>query len=1052
MFSKLKKPPLSLNSVSNALKNSKTSDLSPSADALPKHIAASIVSRIGLPPLSVTASAHDPVQSLLALATEDGFVRVYGQHTTEVVFEFKLAAITYLAFVKGVYLVAALATGPVSILSLAQKLLISTVLVSGQVSACASDYSLDWLALGTSNGQVVFVDIDRQLVAPYRIDNLQKQVSPKLKLSPVTSIQWHPRDISTVLISYSHCAIVYSLARAEIIVSVSYTLTPAARSFARLLDIVQEGKRSLFSLPKSVVVPIVEAHFHPNGLHLVTLHCDNALVFWDAVDGSLLEARLVTETSIHMPGAALDQLPELRPLRPTAKWICAADPEVTMLVVANADPDPTRLSVLDFGYTLKYSLTSHEKQSKFYQAVEGGIRHVNVNFPELRRTSQISQAIWSILPIAADNCPYFLGGHNPSHLLLITSTGLPILLQYPLLTSKIHCLVPPSLAMVDPPVSYADYVAVPRTDWFGIVPHQQQSAPAALLIRGGAPCGDPHEPRALGDDENSREILVTGHERAKICWLDVSRLARLRDEQVQIAVDLSDTLYAPSPAHHNVLIVKGAYDTKDLLVAFATGEVVWCHYGKRPGQGPSNTLVDYEACPVQHKSGPASLLNILDRWRGPSTSAFLPMLLLNCPEQGAVVAMAICGAGFAAVSYSSGLLVVFDFQRGPGIVYADSIMDSLVLLQSPCTVTSLEFSVIEYGVEGFALLVLVCGTSGGGNLAVFKLVPLALGAFKMVLGDKSLGLNHRLLAPDQSRISTVISISAVNGTRASASRHAFSLLAQGLKLPGYLVVAGERDLRVLKCPKQKLAHKLLDDECFACDVVSVPGKGVVLACILKLGFVKLLSLPALSDIVNIKLSKEICASMGLAVTGHRASLASLGLALLRCNETEFAKLVIGSEPSSRHQKPLDVLFNENAIYPPRPVAGALLWAKGQATMTLPQDLALLIAGPNRKPAKHDESRLAANLSPENNPQKTYGMGPASTQELPYKQPVRGSAVAGNSGGFGAPGFMRTVQQGLNQAEETFQTYASTVGDAVAEQTSAQKKSVYSLMFKSKFGL
>ncbi len=50
--------------------------------------------------------AYDPVQSLLAISNvKGGETRVFGQHSVEVVFEFKLGTtFTDLRFVKGVYL------------------------------------------------------------------------------------------------------------------------------------------------------------------------------------------------------------------------------------------------------------------------------------------------------------------------------------------------------------------------------------------------------------------------------------------------------------------------------------------------------------------------------------------------------------------------------------------------------------------------------------------------------------------------------------------------------------------------------------------------------------------------------------------------------------------------------------------------------------------------------------------------------------------------------------------------------------------------------------
>ena len=95
-----------------------------------------------------------------------------------------------------------------------QKVL-GTTLFPGTVTAMESDPSLDWLIMGLSNGSLMFYDVDRVNLTPFRIDNLQKKIMPKEKMSPVLSIEWHPRDIGTLLIAYQQSAIVTHLYQAK---------------------------------------------------------------------------------------------------------------------------------------------------------------------------------------------------------------------------------------------------------------------------------------------------------------------------------------------------------------------------------------------------------------------------------------------------------------------------------------------------------------------------------------------------------------------------------------------------------------------------------------------------------------------------------------------------------------------------------------------------------------------------------------------------------------------------------------------------------------------
>lgn len=312
MFDKIKsrKAPISLSSVSNAIKSSGTPDLTP-PDFQPKQIDAYIAYQLGIPRNSIVAVAYDPVQSLLAISTcQDGKteVRVYGQNFVEVVFEFKQTSpMTKLMFIKGVYLVAVLPIGGgVTVISLHSKTILGTFSPPGTISSVLLDPGLDWLVVGLANGQTVFYDVDRLNLTPFRIDNLQKRVLPKQRLLPVVHMEWHPRDIGTLLITYSHCSIIYSMVTGEVVSVFVYELHKGERGFEMSQSISNGGKKKLFSsssLP--VILEVCEAHFHPNGLHVVTLHRDGSFVFWDAQDGTLLQARTMTELALNKQGPSV---------------------------------------------------------------------------------------------------------------------------------------------------------------------------------------------------------------------------------------------------------------------------------------------------------------------------------------------------------------------------------------------------------------------------------------------------------------------------------------------------------------------------------------------------------------------------------------------------------------------------------------------------------------------------------------------------------------------------------------------------------------------------
>lgn len=288
----------------------------------------------------------------------------------------------------------------------------------------------------------------------------------------------------------------------------------------------------------------------------------------------------------------------------------------------------------------------------------------------------------------------------------------------------------------------------------------------------------------------------------------------------------------------------------------------------------------------------------------------------------------------------------------------------------------------------------------------------------------------------------------------------FLRLSQGIIVNAIIVTISSRDIRVLKAPKQKLAHKVIDDVCIASGLVTFRGgKGALLAALTRTGFIKLFSLPALSEVADVKLPNETYKRIQRALEGRSSSGSEIlqsGEILLKLSSTEILDLLLYNDKthSEPKEKLSDLLFNENAIMPPRPATSALLWAKGQTTYVSPNDLTLLIAGPNRKPAKHMESQMAYNISPEANPNQSFAYGAPSTkpnrEQNTYEKPVR---KAGNMNpyAFGTLGFMKSVRDGMDYVENGINDFGSGLSESMTETAESTKKSFYSLAVKSKFG-
>lgn len=1078
MFSKFKqkKAPLSLSVVSNAIKLSGgNQDLSP-ASINGKNISVSTGFQLGLPKDSIIAVAHDPVQSLLAVSTNTNEVRVFGQFAVEVVFGFtSTAPITKLHFIKGVYLVAiAESVGNVTVLSLHSKTILATYSVPGAATASDSNYSLDWLLIGLQNGQVHIYDVDRLNQTPFRIDNLQKRIMPKVKMSPVNSILYNPRDIGTVLITYSHSTIIYSMISGEIKQTLVYQLDKAAKGFELANFIVHGGKKKLFGGSAKEVIPeVIKAQWHPNGLHVATLHQDGSIVFWDAGSGTILEARNLFVSGLHKPGQSID--PETNPFAPITdiRWVCAEDPEITQLLVSGGDVNKhNAITVLDFGYTLKYSLTSYEKQAEFYSSPPSGQRRLEFIFNDSKGHDQEQEVITKINPIAAPDLCYFNGNHDPKLLLLQSNFGSIYLIAYSATGNKLpdigDTLLPPSISMILPPVSYLHVELLQRIQWYNIIasgPSSSISSKINLLLNGGAPVQPAGAPKPIGAEHEGRTILITGHEGGIIRLADISKGDNRAPESI-VKINLKGVLYdRNNPLSIKIKFVSVSFESREMLVALANGEVVICKFGKmKPSQrGEDLSKVDYKSCGIQHANDDAKLIDLFERAINLSISSttFIPTSLLQLEVAENIACIKMSNVGFAAIAYKSGRLIVCDITRGPAIIFnCKDIKEYLVSVTGKCFATTLEFSIQEYAQEGFSSILLIVGTNCGGNLITFKIIPMQNGGFEVLFGNKTIGLNYRVLGkedPEKSKLVQIIPINSVNGNSSKSSLEMFRKLSQGVVIPSYTIVTSPRDIRVIQLPKTKLSHKVIDETCLSCGVVNYKNEGIVLAILTKSGFIKFCSIPALKDIADMKIPKEVYSIVEKSLNSGIAADSDIllsGSAFIRTGFSEFINLTIYDKDSRNKSKDdtTDLLFNENAIIPPRPVASTLLWAKGQSHYVSSNDLAELIAGPNRKPAKHPESALAYNISPEANPNQAYGSNKfgSDTKTKSYKDPVRKSNKPG-SRGIEAQGFMGNLQRSLVYVEETFNGYANQVSETVTESVESQKKDFYTSALKSKVG-
>ena len=960
------------------------------------------VGRFGISGKAV-AMAYDPVQSLLAISTDAGTIHVFGQQQVEVILTAR-TAIKHMRFVKGVYLVCLDAKSTIYVFSIYSNQQLSAFSPPGVVTAFETDPSLDWLVLGLQNGSIVAYDIDRGNLTRFKLDNLQKRVLPKEKLSQVVSIQFNPRDIGTLLVAYDKCALVYSLTSDEIKTSMVYEIPPYAPG--------GDGKMgSATRYPK-----LLQATYHPNSLNVLTAHEDGSLVFWDALTGELLQARSLFDTYVNLTqkgGGSAQQGPTNEKFL-KVKWVCHADPDDTSLIIAGGDTPEGQgihnLSVLHFGVAPKYSLTSYEKMGKYYAEPK------QLRFLPIQNTSSLID----FLPFATRS-PFFDGGHDPRFLLALLDTGEVENLRLPSGTLNYKStLLPQSLLWIHPRTTVSDTFAVPKQQWLGMVarPSKHEN-----LLQGGIPKKTNLKVNAM------RSALGTGHVNGSVRLFD-SSYSELPESTV-LEANVSQTLNTISGVAVEKISFAG--DNAELAVATEGGDVVLYKFGVNKRFDPNMRTLEVNMNALSIGRERKLMVDLRDRTPN-FKDGFLPICAIH-GQRGRISALKNSGIGFVAIAYECGDLIIVD-RRGPAVIYEDNITRKHTAESG--RITSLEFSIMTYGDDGYSSILLFGGTDAGECLT-FKILPESSGRFSAQLVD--------VVRTNQGEILDIVPFKQQTGTPAIATFDVFHQLADGLLIAGEVLLVSTQDLRIFIPGKAKLSQKLFNQPVMAASLSIVAIKGSTAkpyaSCVPTLlanGVIKVLSLPELREIKSLELPFNVDARFG-----RYSSVLPSGDVLVRISGSQACLVNICGTGQSFAQQPKDQLVTQRRI-PYRPQIGTAQWMKGVKPMTY-DELDILIGGEYRSRPKTKESEIA-------NGQVTLEAvsgksGNSSEDDFAYTKPVRGRT---NGGYDPTRSVFRTVQNGYNTVEESINDYATKANQSMNETINDAKKDLVKGLVRSKFGI
>lgn len=953
------------------------------------------INRYGLSGKIVTA-AFDFTQSLLAVATDAGEVHVYGQQQVEVVFTLDTKVlIKHMKFVKGIYLVVIDSKDVIMIFSLYSKRMLTSVFSPGKISCFESDPSLDWLLIGLQSGITLIYDVDRNQMSNVKIENLQRtRFFPKSHVSPVVSLQWNPRDIGTVLISYELVTVVYSLVEGSIKKEFIYELEPGA-----------PGGDFSINVDKARRPTVKQSLYHPNSLHIMTVHDDNSMVFWDANSGQLVQARTLFETDVHIPRPAIQKSSMLDTPRITkVAWMCQSNPEYTSILVSTDSRQAGQsMAMINLGGTPMYSLTSYDNMSKYY----ANTREQKI-FPLTR-----GSPIVDFYPLARKS-PYFGGCHDPGVVLILLDDGEVETMLYPsgFFTYKAS-LFPQSIAWVRPAATISAATIVPKKLWLGMMSAAKGDD---YILKGGLPVK-----KALRTND-VRCALATGHINGSVRIWDASH-GELSSSAV-FEMNLSHVLNRSTDIE--IDHISFAAETLELTVSTKCGVVVLFKFEVNqfynPNQEKSERELQMNFRRFSLNDFKEILVDVRDRSPENVRQGFMPVTAVHA-QKGKVTAIRNSNVGFVAIGYQEGTLMVID-RRGPAAIFMGNIND--LCLTRGSWITSMELVIMEYGEDGYSSILLLCGTNMG-ELMTFKILPEAGGRFGVHFMESK-------KTNGDGPIINIDSFSKTTGRSCQATIPQMQDLKNGALFSGIVVVSGSTDIRSLKVGRSLESRKSFKSQLVASSLSFISH--VVAENEVKVATV-LVNLLASRDIVILSVPdfKEISSLVtpvaSLSQYLQDSSILRNGDVVLRTNKSQASLLSIVNEQATglnkhydeKSESATDQLYNPGLKIAYRPQVNSLQWARGTMYCTIDQ-LDKLLGGEFRPQSKFEESIIAKSTLATKPDEKPGSSGSATD----YKRPTRSGTRSSRYGMLKS--VSRAVENRFDAIEDSFNDYATAMGEGV----------------------
>ena len=487
-------------------------------------------------------------------------------------------------------------------------------------------------------GDIVAYDLDRESLTAFKIPNLWREKNPRARVLPLVSMQFHPRDIGTLLIGYSEGAVIYSFKQAKPIKYFQYWVPRGAPGGDFDPTRMNEARNPRLS----------HALWHPTGTFILTAHDDSSLVFWDPKDGRVVMARTIQDTNVDKPDAASARGGPGSPISNFSvkepyfriAWCSKENADDTGLLISGGSPttSPTRgLTFFDLGPTPVYATSSWQILSNHFASPKR--QHVLPTPPDAEVVDFL------LIPRSS---PHYAGSHDPIAVITLLSSGELVTLSFP----SGHPITPTnllniSLTYVHPFVNKTALACIDRTRWLGMRENRVHGPP---FVMGGA-----EETHPLKRFE-SRNIVQTSHADGTLRVWDAGHGDEIENGHI-VQVDLARAVGRFDNIEVTQMSMCGA--TGELSVGLRSGEVAVFRWERNRNVGRD--------LPAHGNDPPGKLTFIKDRVDPGLKEGLLPLTLLN-EQQGSVTALKHSDVGFICAGFEAGSFAVVDL-RGPAIIY-----------------------------------------------------------------------------------------------------------------------------------------------------------------------------------------------------------------------------------------------------------------------------------------------------------------------------------------------------------------------------------------------